>query len=129
MQPHIDGDKMPPRSQTSVPPRPKDAGAERQGARLEEREETTAEAGAVDVHEVTVLPMVLEVGGGRETEFGVLGCTVVVPGAGDAVDDRNVEREVEGGYWVGGEVVIAEFSGEGGVGEEDGESGGLGVEG
>lgn len=64
--------------------------------------------------------MVLEVGGRREGEFGFLGRAVVVPGAGDAVDDCDVEGEVEGGDGAGvGEGLVGVFAL--GVGEEEGQ--------
>lgn len=88
---------MLPRRQSAVPPAPEDGGAEGQTAALEEGQEAAGEAGAVDVHEVAVAPVVLEVGRGREAELGVLRRAVVVPGAGDAVDDGDVEGEVERG--------------------------------
>lgn len=88
---------MLPRRQPAVPPAPEDGGAEGQTAALEEGQEAAGEAGAVDVHEVAVAPVVLEVGRGREAELGVLRRAVVVPGAGDAVDDGDVEGEVERG--------------------------------
>lgn len=88
---------MLPSRQAPVPPASKDAGAERQAPALEERQEAAGEARAVHVHEVAVAPVVLEVGRRREAELGVLGRAVVVPGAGDAVDDLDVEGEVERG--------------------------------
>lgn len=78
---------MLPSRQPPIPPAPEDARAEGQAPALQEGEEAAREAGAVDVHEVAVAPVVLKVGWGREAEFGVLGRAVVVPGAGDAVDD------------------------------------------
>ncbi len=66
------------------------------------------------------MPVVLEVGRWREAELGFLGRAVVVPGAGDAVDDGDVEGEVQGGDGVGvgeGLVCVSAL----GVGEENGE--------
>ena len=110
---------MLPSRQSAIPPAAEDARAERQAFALEERQEAAGEGGAVDVHEVAVAPVVLEVGGRSEGEFGFLGRAVVVPGAGDAVDDGDVEGEVEGGDGVGGgEGLVCVLAV--GVGEQDG---------
>ena len=82
---------------------------------MEEREEAAAVACTIDVEEVTVAPMVLKIGWGRETEFGVLGGAVVVPGSGYAVYNGNVKGEVEGGDGVGWEGLIVVCSGVGGM--------------
>lgn len=116
---------MLPRRQPAVPPAAEDARAEGQAPALEEGQEAAGEGGAVDVHEVAAAPVGLEVGRGREAEFGVLRRAVVVPGAGDAVDDGDVEGEVEGGDGVGageGPVGVLAL----GVGEEEGEDRGAG---
>lgn len=69
--------------------------------------------------------MVLKVRRGREGEFGFLSRGVVVPGAGDAVDDGDVEGEVECVYGVGGvEGLVGVFAV--GGGEEEREGGGAG---
>ena len=78
---------MLPSRQPAIPPASENASSEGQTLALEEGEKAAGEARAVDVDEVAVAPVVLEVGWGREAEFGVLGRAVVVPGAGDAVDD------------------------------------------
>lgn len=88
---------------------------------MQEGEEAAGVAGAVDVEEVAVVPVGLEGGWRGESEFGVLVSAVVVPGAGYAVDDGDVEGEVEGGDGVGGEGLVVVFSREGGVREEKGE--------
>ena len=109
MQAHIDGDEMPPRGEPAVPPGAKDSGAEGKGAGLQEGEEAAAEASAVDVHEVAVAPVVLEVGWWHKGEFAVLVGAVIVPSASDAVDNGDVEREVEGCEGCG-EVLVGVFS-------------------
>lgn len=126
MQADVDGDEMLPGGQAGVPPAAEDGGTEGDAPTLEEGQEAAGVSGAVDVHEVAVAPVVLEVGWGREAELGVLGRAVVVPGAGDAVDDGDVEGEVEGRDGVGGvrEGLVCVFAL--GVGEEDGEGGGAG---
>ena len=122
MQADVDGDEVRPGGEAGVPPGAEDGGAEGQAAAVEEREEAAGEGGAVDVHEIAVAPVVLEVRPGREAELGVLRRAVAVPGAGDAVDDGDVEGEVEGGDGGG---VVGVFSL--GAGEEDGQGGGCGV--
>lgn len=101
---------MPPSRQAAIPPTPKDARAERQTPTLQKGEEAAREAGAVDVHEVSVAPVVLEVRWRREAEFGRLRRAVVVPGAGDAVDDGDVEGEVEGCDGVGAGGLVGVFT-------------------
>lgn len=96
MQAHVDGDEVLPGGQAAVPPGAEDAGTEGEAAGLEEGEEAAAEAGAVHVEEVAVAPVVLEVGGWGQAEFGGLGGAVIVPGAGYAADDGDVEGKVEG---------------------------------
>lgn len=110
MQPHIDGDEVPPSRQAAVPPAAKDGRAERQTPALQEGEEAAREAGTVDVHEVFVAPVVLEVRRGREAEFGRLRRAVTVPGAGDAVDDGDVEGKVEGCGGVGVGRLVGVFA-------------------
>lgn len=101
---------MLPRRQAAIPPAPKDARAERQAPALQKGEEAAREAGAVDVHEVLVAPVVLEVRWRCEAEFGRLRRAVVVPGAGDAVDDGDVEGEVEGCDGVGVGDLVGVFA-------------------
>ncbi len=69
--------------------------------------------------------MVLEVHRRLEAEFRFLRRAVAVPGAGDAVDDCDVEGEVERGDGIGvGEGLVGIFAAV--VGEEDGEGRGAG---
>lgn len=121
MQPHIRRDEMPPSRQATIPPAAEDARAERQAPALQKGEEAAREAGAVDVHEVPVAPVVLEVRSGREAEFGRLRRAVAVPGAGDAVDDGDVEGEVEGCGGVGRLVGVFAVWVVLFIGEEEGE--------
>ena len=120
---------MLPSGQAAVPPAAEDGRAEGQTPALEEGEEAAGEGGAVDVHEVAVAPVVLEVGRAREAELGGLGGAVAVPGAGDAVDDVDVEGEVErrDGVGRGGQGAVGVFAAVvGGGGEEDGQGRGAG---
>ncbi len=69
--------------------------------------------------------MVLEIHRAFEAELRFLCRAVVVPGAGDAVDDCDVEGEVERGDGIGvGEGLVGVFAAV--VGEEDGEGRGAG---
>ena len=88
---------------------------------MEEGEEAATVAGAVDVEEVAVAPVVLEVGWGGETEFGVLGSAVVVPGSGYAVYNGDVKGEVEGGDGVGWEGLVVVSAGERRMRKKEGE--------
>lgn len=63
---------------------------------MQEWQEASAEAGAVEVEKEAAAPMGLEVGAGREAELGDLVGTVVVPAARDVVDDGDVKVQVEG---------------------------------
>ena len=88
---------------------------------MEEREEAAAVAGAVDVEEVAVAPVVLEVGWGGETEFAVLGGAVVVPGSGYAIYNRDVKGKVEGGDGVGWKGLVVVSAREGRMRKKEGE--------
>ena len=120
VQPDIHGYEMLPSGQPPVPPTPEDPGPEGQAPALQEGQKAAGEAGAVHVHEVAVAPVVLEVGGRREAELGVLGRAVTVPGAGDAADDGDVEGEVQRVDRVRvGEGLVRVLAL--GIGEEDGQ--------
>lgn len=91
MEADIDRDEMLPREEAAVPPFAEHGCFEDEAVALQEGEEAAAEAGAVEVEEVSVAPVGLEVGLVHEAELADLVLAVPVPAAGDAIYDSHVE--------------------------------------
>lgn len=114
----VDGHEMLPCEHAAVPPLAEHGRLEDQAAAAEKGQEATAEAGAVEVDEEPMAPMVLEIRLVRQPELARLVAAVIVPAARDTIHEGDVKVEAERG---GREKPVRVRCWLRGVREEDGE--------